>query len=240
MEYSREQLSSFWELQRSQPLSVAVCGDFDRTRVFTFVKSLTKQSPEAAPLPGAPEWTESRELNLTLAERNQSHLLVLFPVAGLRHEDTAGLSLFKTVMAGQGGVLFRELRDRQGLGYSVTAMLWQVPETGFLAFYIGTYPDKVDQALESFRDIVHRLQEEALTEGDLERAKNLLQGQYYREHQSLGSRSGEAAELLSYGLPLDYQEELIQKAGALTPEDLAGLAGRYFQWERAYLLKVSP
>ncbi len=239
-EYSREQLSSFWKVQRSQPLSVAVCGDFDRTRIFTFVKSLTKQSPETAAFPGAPEWTERRELNLTLAERNQSHLLVLFPVAGLRHEDTAGLSLFKTVMAGQGGVLFRELRDRQGLGYSVTAMLWQVPETGFLAFYIGTYPDKVDQALESFRDIVHRLQEEAVTEGDLERAKNLLQGQYYRERQSLGSRSGEAAELLSYGLSLDYQEELIQKAVELTAEDLAGLAGRYFQWDKAYLLKVSP
>jgi zinc protease len=82
-------------------------------------------------------------------------------------------------------MLFRELRDTKGLGYSVTAMLWQSPQAGFLAFYIGTSPDKVDQALNGFREVVERLHREPLPAEELLRAKNLLEGDYFRENQSL-------------------------------------------------------
>ena len=39
------------------------------------------------------------------------------------------------------------MRDKQGLGYTVTAFLWQLKKAGFLAFYIGSDPGKLDQAM---------------------------------------------------------------------------------------------
>jgi hypothetical protein len=51
-------------------------------------------------------------MELTLADRNQAHLLVIFRTPGQGEtEATPGLTLLRTALAGQGGMLFRELRD---------------------------------------------------------------------------------------------------------------------------------
>jgi zinc protease len=67
-----------------------------------------------------------------------------------------------------------------------------------------------------------------------------LQGEYYRDHQSLGSRSQEAASLLVKGLPADYNQALIDKARTLTPEDVRALAAKYLKWDDKYVMKVEP
>ena len=46
------------------------------------------------------------------------------------------------------------LRDVEGLGYTVTAVNRYRPECGFMLFYIGTTPDRVDKAREGFERII--------------------------------------------------------------------------------------
>ena len=132
------------------------------------------------------------------------------------------------------------MRDKQSLGYTVTALLWQAPETGFLAFYIGTYPEKTEQAIEGFRKAVADLHAEPLSDKAVERAKSLVRGDYYRDHQSLASRSREAAGLLVRGFELDRNRKDIDAAQALTAKDLQALATKYLIWDKAYALTVTP
>jgi zinc protease len=241
MAYTPEQVRQFWKEQRSRPWVLSLCGQIDEQAVAELIKTLGKYKPAAAPAIAVPAWSTEREKVLTLAERSQAHLLVIFRTPGQGEvEATPGLTLLRTALAGQGGMLFRELRDTKGLGYSVTAMLWQSPQTGFLAFYIGTSPDKVDQALNGFREVVERLHREPLPAEELLRAKNLLEGDYFRENQSLLSRSSEAASLLAKGLPREYNRELIQRAQTLSPEDVRRIAREYLAWDQAYLMKVVP
>jgi zinc protease len=241
MAYSPEQLRAFWEEQRSTPWVLSLCGQIDEQAIAELRKVLGRFEPVPEPRHGAPTWSTDRLMELTLAERNQAHLLVIFRAPGLGEtEATPGLTLLRTALAGQGGILFRELRDMKGLGYSVTAMLWQSPDAGFLAFYIGTSPDKVDQALGGFRDIVQQLHQHHLPQEELLRAKNLLEGDYYRGNQSLLARSSEAASLLTRGLPLEYNRALIERAGELTPEEVRHIAREYLQWDEAYVMKVMP
>ena len=150
------------------------------------------------------------------------------------------MDLLRTVLAGQGGILFRDLRDKQGLGYTVTAFLWRTPKTGFLAFYIGTYPDKIEQALTGFKNTVRNLCENLLSKDEVERAKNLIRGEYHRDHQSLSSRSLEAAGLVVRGFDLDHNLVNLDLAAGLTPEDLRNLARRYLDWDNIYVLRVLP
>lgn len=238
--YGPDQVRGFWERQRRQPWVMAVCGDFDREAVTALARSLARGEVAEPFAYAAPEWGKEFRKNLELHDRNQSHVVVAFPVPGSRNGDSVGLDLLRQALAGQGGKLFLEMRDKQGLGYTVTAFLWQAPETGFLAFYIGTYPEKTGQAIEGFRKAVADLHAEPLSAQAVERARNLVEGDYYRDHQSLSSRAHEAAGLLVRGFDLDRNRRDIEKARTLSAEDLQRFAAKYLLWDKAYILTVTP
>jgi zinc protease len=234
------QAAAFWEKQRTMPWVLAVCGQFAREDVLALAGKLAAASGGEPPAVGAPAWNAERGLTLKLAERNQAHLFWIFPVTGRRGPDTPALEVLRTALAGQGGLLFTDLRDKQGLGYSVSAMLWQAPETGFLALYIGTTPDKEKQALEGFKRIAAEVAAKGLAPQSVDRAKSSLEGDYYQERQSLASRSQEAASNLAMGYPLDFDREMLARVAALTGEQVAGVAKKYLDPSKAYLLKIEP
>jgi zinc protease len=240
-DYHAAQTKSFWARQSAQPWVMAVCGQFDAQRIRKFARNLASSPVQKAQSADSGlKWGRKHELGLVLEDRNQTHLLVVFPVPGIEGQDNAGLSLLRQVLAGQGGLLFRELRDKRGLGYSVTSLLWQISQGGVLGFYIGIDPDKRDQALAGFKAILQDLRDQALPESELRRAKNMLRGNYYRSHQSLGSRSNEAADLLVRGLDLDFRRRLIDQAQDVTAKGLQDIVGKYLNWDRAYTITLSP
>ncbi|MEW5773398.1 MAG: pitrilysin family protein [Thermodesulfobacteriota bacterium] len=238
--FDRKAVRGFWAEQRRQPWTLAACGSFDPDRVTALARKLAAADPAGSYAFPAAAMNGRGSKDLTLAKRNQTHIIVSFPAPGLDSPDSPGLDLLRQVLAGQGGVLFRELRDKQGLGYSVTALLWQAPKAGFLAFYIGTSPDKADQALAGFQAVVDGLRGQDLPADEVERAKNLMRGDYYREHQSLGSRSAEAAGLAARGYGLDQNRANIAAAARLAPDDLRRLADAWLQWDKSAVLRVVP
>ena len=131
--------------------------------------------------------------------------------------------MLNAILSGQSGLLFRDLRDKQGLAYTVTSMVWQSRNTGFITLYIGTSPDKVDQSLDGFRKVLTDLAATPLPEEELSRARNILTGEYYQSHQSLISRSRQAASLVTRGFPRNYDDQLIDRAQRVTPRGTAGV-----------------
>jgi zinc protease len=238
--FGREEVLDYWGRQCSRPWVLSVCGQIDERRIESLTAVLPGESGGEPSLQGRPRWSEQRMHEFRMLERNQAHVLIVFPVPGLGDPSNAGVSLIKKLLAGQGGLLFRELRDRQGLGYAVSPMLWRTPLAGLLGFYIGTYPDRKDEALQGFREIVRGMTNDRQERSELERAQNLLRVEYNRERQSLLSRSGEAADLLAYGLPLDFQRRMIDEATGLGPEDVRSIAASCLSWESAYTIVVSP
>ena len=98
----------------------------------------------------------------------------------------------------------------------------------------------MEQAEKAFFEVISMLQNDLLPEDELERGKNQMQGDYYREHQSLSSRSGEAAVLTVLGQPLDAARKLVEKAGEVDAKALQNLSKTYLQPEKAYTVKVLP
>jgi len=240
---SSSDIMRFWGRQSMQPFTIAVCGQFDKDVIEAFAADLA----ETLTAPGTqyqfttPEWNTERETTLHLPDRNQSHLLMVFPTPGKTDlEASADLELLKAALSGQSGLLFRDLRDKQGLAYTVTSLLWQSRNTGFIALYIGTSPDKVDQSLEGFKTVLANLTKNPLPEEELERARNILVGDYYQDHQSLLSRSRQAASLITRGFERDYEQKVIDTAKAATPEKIQALVKKFMDPDKAYIMKVTP
>lgn len=239
--FGQKDVAAFWNAQRAMPWVLAVCGDFDAAAVRRMAEAVAKASGPAKPFAFAtPQWGTARQDSATLPERNQTHLFMVFPVPGLDSPETPGLSLLNDVLAGQSGLLFTRLRDGESLGYSVTSFLWQSLHAGFLAFYIGTSPEKADAALDGFRRVAEQLRSTPLPDELMARAKNVMTGDFYREQQRLKARSSEAAQSLAAGLPIDHDRQVVEAAQQVSPRMLQELAGKYLQPEKAYLFSVKP
>lgn len=243
VKFSREEILAYWKKQSSRPFVISVCGNYDREALAAFAKGLDGKlvvKDTAVSVPTS-SWGEKKDLTMTLPDRNQAHLMVVFPIPGMEDEKaTAGFSLLRASLAGQSGLLFRDLRDKQGLGYTVTAFLWQAPKTGFMAFYIGTKPEQLEQAMAGFDKTVKMLKEEDLPEDEILRARNILRGEYYQEHQSLLSRSREAASLIVKGFQPDLDQKIIEQASKTDAAQVRELINKYIDWDNKYTLTVKP
>ena len=237
--YDEAQLRSFWNRQKARPWVLAVSGDFDRDQILAFAKSLPAPDQRKVDVP-VPAWGTRPELDIPMPGRNQAHLMLIFKTAPDTSPDTPALDLLETSLGGMGGPLFRDLRDKQGLGYTVTAFNRQTSENGYMVFYIGTEPGKMAQAEEGFKRIINDLHQNLLSEEDVNRGKNQLEGDYYRNMQSLGSRSGEAAALTMEGYPLSFTKDQIEKSKNVTPEQLREIVKKYLDVDSAYTIKVLP
>lgn len=243
LNFTRKDVENFWQEQSAKPFVLSVCGEYDRDAVMSFARKLDEaiSNPKKAADLENPEWGTKKELDLKLPDRNQAHIMAVFPVPGLEDKEaSAGLSLLRASLAGQSGLLFRDLRDKQGLGYTVTAFLWQSPKTGFMVFYIGTKPEQIDQAIEGFRKTVEKLHQNDLPANELDRAKNILSGEYYQEHQSLISRSRESASLAVRGFSPDRDKLIIDMANKIQAPEIRDLVKKYINWDEHYLIKVQP
>lgn len=229
----------FWDRQIKQPWVLSVCGDFDRDAILEAAKKLPRPSDEEN-TPTLPVWNKKTELDLELAGRNQGHLFLVFPAVGYGDADEAALDLLQNCLAGQSGLLFRDLRDKQGLGYTVTAFLWKAEKTGAIIFYIGTEPEKMKLAEQGFRKVIDDLRNNPLPENELERGKKQIQGDYYRDNQTLAARGAEAAMLTVQHRPLDAARKLVEESQKLDARQVQAAAKKYLRPDLVYTVKVLP
>lgn len=233
---------NFWKAQSARPWVLSVAGDFDREAVLAFARSLPAPTQGIADMKksAAPAWTEKKKLSLTLPDREQAAYIMLFPTVPLEHPDAPALQLLSASLSGFGGLLHQELREKQSLGYSVSPTNWAGQDAGFLGFTIIASPDNLDRAEASFKAIAREITEKALPAETVERARAMLEAQYYRGQQSRAGRAAAGAGHALRGRPLDYGRQVLDEALKLTPQDLLRVAQKYVRLDNAYTLTVTP
>ncbi|HKJ24542.1 MAG TPA: pitrilysin family protein, partial [Myxococcota bacterium] len=132
-------------LVRAPQLVIGVAGDVDPDALAeALTRRLVALPADAVALPEPPlgPLAASREIELR-KEREQAHLALGFPGLTVHDPDRFALEVLAQLLAGQGGRLFLELRDRRSLAYSVSAMNVEGLAPGFFATYIATSPERL-------------------------------------------------------------------------------------------------
>lgn len=173
-------------------------------------------------------------------DRKQAHLVIGFRGTTLDSPDRFPLSVLSSVLSGQAGRLFLELRDRRSLAYTVTSMSGEGIDPGYFAVYIGTSPEKVPEAKQGILDELDRIRQERVSEGELDRARRYLAGAHEVALQRMSSRAGVMALDEVYGVGAENYRQYQERVRAVTAEDVQNVARRIIDFDRSVTTLVSP
>lgn len=211
-------------------LHFSVCGNVDRDAWADLLEVATGRMPKRSATIGSPK-LNSLEKSVSIyekAEKEQSHIILGFRSYDMTDPRRHTVHLIQSVLAGQGGRLFIELRDKESLAYSVAPTRLEGIEGGYFGAYIGCSPEKGEKAVRMMRAEFRKLIENRVPDDELDRAKRYMIGRHDIELQRTSSiASGLLYEDL-YGL--DYNElfDYATMIRAITPEMVREVARDLF------------
>ena len=160
----------------------------------------------------------------------QVQLCLGVPCHPIAHEKRhAGYILNTLLGGGMSSRLFQNIRERQGLAYSIYSDLNPYRDTGCMAVYAGTSLASAAKVVESVVTEFRKLKNEAVSEEELRRAKAQLKGSLMLSLESSTARMSNLARQEMYFEHYYDLDDLIAKIEAVTSEDLAKLANEFFQ-----------
>jgi zinc protease len=178
---TREDIVNFKErVLNSKNLTVCVVGDFNKNKWLKKIEQVDntiKHKKYSVPIHKLNKLEKDQRL-FTKSDKEQSHVIVGWRGLTLNSPDRLTLEVIEAVLAGQGGRLFYELRDKNSLAYSVAPIKMESIETGYFGGYIACSPEKVEKAIEMFQAEFDKLMQHKILPDELERAKKYLIGQH--------------------------------------------------------------
>lgn len=174
------------------------------------------------------EYPQSDEFVYEASEKQQSHVVFGFPALTLKDPERYTLQVLQAILAGQGGRLFVELRDKASLAYSVSPLRMEGVEGGYFGAYIGCSPEKAETALKMMRDEFNKLAETKIGPAELLRAQRYLIGKHDIELQKNSNIT--SALLFDYIYGIDYLEtyHFAERIRTVTAESIQKLASKLF------------
>jgi predicted Zn-dependent peptidase len=211
---------------------VGAAGHLAHERIVALTERLVSPPPggngaEAADLDGA------ARLSFYPKDTEQYH--ICFGAPGIVRDDERryGLAVLDSIFGGStSSRLFREVREKRGLAYSVGSYNEQYTDSGLVATYVGTREDNVEEACAVIGEELERLRSEPVSAEELSRAKESVKGRLVLSSESTAARMTRISRATLFGLPIESLDAMLAKVDAVSIEELSELAGELYGPER--------
>ncbi len=240
----RKLLAHFQRHYRASNLTLAVVGDVDPDRVVAQLDALLggrssvpggkAQEVSREQLPSRPARVER------LLPKEQAHLVVGFPGTTLDASDRFPIEVLFQALAGQGGRLFVEIREKRALAYKISAFSLEGIDPGYLAVYVATSPDRLDESLAAIRAELERVRESGITTEELDRARRYLVGTHAIGLQRKSAVAAALAFHEAYGQGWQTYRQYGDRIMRVTREEVLKMARRYLDPRKEILAIVKP
>lgn len=244
---TRARLDAFYRSRYPvSALTLSIVGDVEPDEVIAAVKARFGRAPKARPatpavaplvLDGRPP--AEREV-FHFLERAQAHLVVGFPGATVDAPDRFALEVLVSILGGQSGRMFAELREKQALVYRVSAHSVEGVDPGFVAIYLSCAPDKLPAAIAAVRGELARVRAHGVTVEEVARARAHLIGSHQISMQRRAAVANAIAYHEAYGLGWSTWASYDDAIRAISPADVVAAAATYLREDRAITATVRP
>lgn len=230
VDISKQEITELWKKQSfSKNLVIVVTGCFD-DKIIQKLTQITNQLPKGEKLKKiySVKKMSSEEKIFFKLNREQTHIFLGYQGIELDHPKKYALHVIASLLGGQGGRLFVNLRDRASLAYSVSPMHMEGIDAGYFGAYIGCSPDKGERAIQMLKDEFEKLKQNLVSESELNRAKNYLVGRHDIDLQTNRSIAGSILFNVIYDLPYNETFDYPEKIKSVTAFDLREISQEIF------------
>ena len=240
--YGRESvLSHFTEEYVPPRILIAVAGSATHNQVVDlFGAGFNGFARDAVPRADTPPAIKPG-VNIVSKTLEQVHLIMGFP--GLNHSAPERYALFvlNDVIGGSmSSRLFQEVRERQGLVYSIHSGVQAYADTGTLYIYAATDAPNFSKVLKSILKEIRELKKHGVTAEELRRAKDHLKGSLMLSLESTSSRMNRLAKQEMHHGSFLTIDAMLEAVDRVRHEEVQALITDLLDEDRLALTTLGP
>ena len=212
---------------------VGAAGHLEHGRIVELAERLVSAPADGGGV--APETGIEGASRLCFHAKETEQYHICFGAPGLRRDDERRfpLAVLDAIFGGStSSRLFREVREKRGLAYSVGSYNEQFTDQGLVATYVGTREDNVEEACSIIGAELARLRSEPVSAEELTRAKESVKGRLVLSSESTAARMTRIARATLFGLPIESLDEMLAKVDAIEVGELTALAAELYAADR--------
>ncbi len=172
-------------------------------------------------------------------EALQSAVRIGIPLVNRTHTDFIGLQISNTALGGYfGSRLMANIREDKGYTYGIGSGIASLQQAGY--FFISTEVgvDVTSATLVEIEKEVNLLKSEAIADEELALIKNYMMGSLLGSLENAFSHADKFKNIHFFGLGYEYYEKYIKTLKNITPQELKGLANKYWDYDTFYKVIV--
>ncbi len=137
--------------------------------------------------------------------------------------------MFNHLLGGYfGSRLMKNIREEKGLTYGIYSSLHHFQNDSFWLIGAEVNRENATRAIDEIRFEIKALQNELVSQDELEVARNYFIGSWQSENSTLFSVAEKIQTLHLHGLPEDYYAHLLEYIQHITPVQIQSIANTYF------------
>ena len=231
------------EWYRPSNIVVSVAGNVTHQQVMELATPLF-QDIEDGPLPDIVPYdpaTSGPRVATDTRPIDQCTMYLGLPMFGREDPDRFSMRIMNDVLGGgMSSRLFREVRERRGLAYSVGSGYGYLSDAGVFTISAGVNRDKLRETISVCLEETEKLAHELVPDDELRKAKDHNIGRFRLSLEtafSVGQRNGEL--LLTKGV-IESVDDVVAQIEAVTAEDVRKVAQRVIQRDKLHCSVVGP
>ncbi len=190
---------------------------------FSDLKRRRVRAPEPPPKPQAPLIFKNKN------SLEQVHVYIGVPSIAVPSESRFACYILNTILGGgMSSRLFQNIREKQGLAYTVYSELAMYRDAGCMLIYAGTSLKTARKVIESITHELKQMTDHQVTSEELRRAKDHLKGSYVLGLESTSSRMANLARQELYFKRFFTLDEVLERIEEVTAEEVQTLAQQFF------------
>jgi zinc protease len=164
------------------------------------------------------------------------------PAISRSSADFDAFSLLDQIFGGNSfdSRLFKDVRMRSGLVYTVYSALDAGIDRGVFEIGLRASPQNVTRAVGLVKDEMRRMQDEPVGPAELQRARSRIVGETIIAEQDKGTLVSDLLNIAENDLPLDYYGTLAQRYAAIDAEAIQRVARTYLNPSRLVEVYEGP
>jgi predicted Zn-dependent peptidase len=222
----------FWNRYLENGIVITAAGNFKTDNLLSAIKAHFGdlsfpecKSKRVTPSPSPSIVVKAKRLE-------QVHICIGSPGPSATAPDRYAYYLLNTIYGGgMSSRLFQEIREKQGLAYSVYSFVSVFEDTGMVVTYVGTTRQELPRVLSIIKEQMTSFREKPVEEKELVSAKKQLKGNLLLSLETTDTIMSRLAKNEIYFNRIVPVEEVIEGIERVTPEDIQDAAIKVFKEE---------